>query len=70
VQIPVEVYTQLVEASRDPSRLPRRAPAGYALGNANPKIESRIHYVFAVLNFISLLPPGIALLKRRLGRPS
>ena len=34
VQIPVEVYTQLVEASRDPSRVPRRAPSGYALGNA------------------------------------
>ena len=34
VQIPVDVYTQLIDASRDPSRVPRRAPSGYALGNA------------------------------------
>jgi hypothetical protein len=36
------------------------------LGNAIPDIESRIHYVVAVVIFISLLPPGIALLKARL----
>ena len=42
--------------------------AGYALGNAIPNIESRIHYVVAVVIFISLLPPGIALLKARLRR--
>jgi membrane-associated protein len=40
--------------------------AGYLLGNAIPNIESRIHYVVAVVIFISLLPPGIALLKARL----
>src|SRR5262245_66205116 len=34
VQIPVDVYARLLEASRDPSRIPRGAPAGYALGNA------------------------------------
>ena len=44
--------------------------AGYALGSAIPNIESRIHYVVAVVIFISLLPPGIALLKRRFSRPS
>ena len=33
------------------------------LGNAIPNIESRIHYVVAVVIVISLLPPGIALLK-------
>ena len=42
--------------------------AGYMLGNAIPNIESRIHYVVAVVIFISLLPPGIALLKARLRR--
>jgi membrane-associated protein len=40
--------------------------AGYMLGSAIPNIESRIHYVVAVVIFISLLPPGIALLKARL----
>ena len=40
--------------------------AGYMLGNAIPNIEQRIHYVVAVVIFISLLPPGIALLKARL----
>jgi membrane-associated protein len=44
--------------------------AGYLLGNAIPNIESRIHYVVAVVIFISLLPPGIALLKQRLGKNS
>jgi membrane-associated protein len=39
--------------------------AGYLLGNAIPNIESRIHYVVAVVIFVSLLPPGIALLKQR-----
>ena len=42
--------------------------AGYALGSAIPNIETRIHYVVAVVIFISLLPPGIALLKARLGK--
>jgi membrane-associated protein len=39
--------------------------AGYLLGNAIPDIESRIHYVVAIVIAISLLPPGIALLRRR-----
>jgi membrane-associated protein len=42
--------------------------AGYLLGNAIPNIESRIHYVVAVVIFVSLLPPGIALLKQRLSK--
>jgi membrane-associated protein len=42
--------------------------AGYALGSAIPNIESRIHYVVAVVIFISLLPPGIAMLKARLAK--
>jgi membrane-associated protein len=42
--------------------------AGYLLRNAIPNIEERIHYVVAVVIFISLLPPGIALLKRRLAK--
>jgi len=39
--------------------------AGYALGNMVPNIEQRIHYVVAVVIAISLLPPGIAWLRRR-----
>ena len=42
--------------------------AGYGLGNAIPNIESRIHYVIAVVIFISLLPPAIAMLKARLAK--
>ncbi len=34
VQIPIEVYNQLVEASRDPTEPPRPAPASSALGRA------------------------------------
>ena len=39
--------------------------AGYALGNLVPNIEQRIHYVVAVVIAISLLPPGIAWLRRK-----
>jgi len=39
--------------------------AGYTLGNLVPNIESRIHYVIAVVIAISLLPPAIAWLRRR-----
>jgi membrane-associated protein len=39
--------------------------AGYALGNMIPNLESRIHYVVAVVIAISLLPPAIALLRNR-----
>ena len=42
--------------------------AGYVLGNAIPNIESRIHYVVAVVIALSLLPPGIAFLKARFGK--
>jgi membrane-associated protein len=38
---------------------------GYALGNIVPNIEQRIHYVVAVVIAISLLPPGIAWLRRK-----
>jgi len=39
--------------------------AGYTLGRVVPNIEKRIHYVVAIVIFVSLLPPGIAWLKRR-----
>jgi membrane-associated protein len=39
--------------------------AGYTLGNLVPNIESRIHYVVAVVIAISLLPPAIAWLRSR-----
>src|SRR5262245_43622103 len=42
--------------------------AGYLLGNAIPNIEKRIHYLVAVVIVMSLLPPGIALVKRRLAK--
>lgn len=34
VQLPLDVYTNLVQAASDPTKPPRPAPAGYALGNA------------------------------------
>ena len=39
--------------------------AGYALGNVVPDIEKRIHYVVAVVIALSLIPPGIAWLRRK-----
>ena len=39
---------------------------GYFLGQAVPNIEDNIHYVVAVVIFISLLPPGIAWLRFKL----
>ena len=42
--------------------------AGYALGNMIPNLESRIHYVVAVVIAISLLPPAIAILRSRFGK--
>jgi membrane-associated protein len=39
--------------------------AGYWLGTLVPDIESRIHYVVAVVIFLSLLPPAIAWLRRK-----
>ncbi len=39
---------------------------GYYLGRAVPDIEQNIHYVVAVVIFLSLLPPGIAWLKAQL----
>ncbi len=39
VQLPLEVYKALLEKSRDPSRLPRPAPASYALGNARVTVQ-------------------------------
>ena len=39
--------------------------AGYALGNIVPNIEQRIHYVVAVVIAVSLIPPGIAWLRRK-----
>lgn len=47
---------------------------GYYLGQAVPDLEENIHYVVAVVIFLSLLPPGIAWLRiqlrnRRLAGP-
>jgi membrane-associated protein len=39
---------------------------GYYLGQAVPNIEENIHYVIALVIFISLLPPGIAWLRVKL----
>jgi membrane-associated protein len=39
--------------------------AGYALGNLVPDIEKKIHYVVAVVIAVSLIPPGIAWLRRK-----
>jgi membrane-associated protein len=39
---------------------------GYFLGQAVPNIEENIHYVVAVVIFLSLLPPGIAWLRVKL----
>ncbi|HET9269168.1 MAG TPA: VTT domain-containing protein [Vicinamibacterales bacterium] len=39
--------------------------AGYALGNVVPDIEKRIHYVVAIVIAVSLIPPGIAWLRRK-----
>jgi len=36
---------------------------GYYLGNLIPNVEENIHYLIAVVIFISLLPPGIAWLR-------
>src|SRR5262245_32028175 len=41
VQIPVDVYNHLVEAAKDPTRAARRAPTGYALGNARVSLTVR-----------------------------
>jgi membrane-associated protein len=39
--------------------------AGYALGNLVPDIEKKIHYVVAVVIAVSLIPPGLAWLRRK-----
>lgn len=39
---------------------------GYYLGRVVPNIEKNIHYVVAVVIFLSLLPPGIAWLRIKL----
>ncbi len=41
---------------------------GYFLGQMVPDIEKNIHYVIAVVIFLSLLPPGIAWLRAQMGR--
>jgi membrane-associated protein len=40
--------------------------SGYFLGSVIPDIGSRIHYVIAVVIFLSLLPPVISVLRARL----
>jgi membrane-associated protein len=40
--------------------------AGYYLGLAVPNIEQNIHYVVAIVIFLSLLPPGIAWLRAKM----
>jgi membrane-associated protein len=41
---------------------------GYLLGSIVPDIERRIHIVVAVVIFLSLLPPGIAWLRRMIAK--
>ena len=41
---------------------------GYFLGQLVPDIERNIHYVIAVVIFLSLLPPGIAWLRAQMAR--
>lgn len=41
---------------------------GYYLGQFVPNLEQNIHYVIAVVIFLSLLPPGIAWLRMQLQR--
>jgi membrane-associated protein len=41
---------------------------GYFLGQVVPDIEENIHYVIAVVIFLSLLPPGIAWLRAQMAR--
>jgi membrane-associated protein len=41
---------------------------GYFLGQLVPDIERNIHYVIAVVIFLSLLPPGIAWFRAQTGR--
>jgi hypothetical protein len=73
VQIPLEVYTRLIETARDPSRTLRPAPAGYAFGNARVTLsvqgasgrasgEARVDLAIDVLEdqwvLVPVLPPG------------
>ena len=73
VELPLAVYNQLVETARDPARLPRGAPAGYALGSAKvtvtvagdgprPSAEVRVELGLEVLEddwvLIPVLPAG------------
>ena len=41
---------------------------GYFLGQLVPDIEENIHYVIAIVIFLSLLPPGIAWLRAQMSR--
>ncbi|MGB6430377.1 MAG: VTT domain-containing protein [Candidatus Acidiferrales bacterium] len=43
---------------------------GYFLGSVIPNISQKIHYVIAVVVFLSLLPAIIGLLRARYGKPS
>ena len=38
VQLPLEIYTNLVQQATDPTRPPRPAPAGYVLGSAGVSV--------------------------------
>ena len=72
VEIPIELYNQLVETARDPHRPPRPAPASYALGSAKvnaivadtplPSAEVRVELAVEVLEdewvLVSILPAG------------
>jgi hypothetical protein len=73
VQIPVEIYNQLVEQARSPEDPPRPVPARYALGNASiqlsvseggPRVsgEVRVELSVDVLEdgwvLVPVLPPG------------
>jgi len=73
VQIPVEVYNQLVEQARDPKQPPRPVPARYALGNASiqltvsdggPRVSGQVRVELSVdvledgWVLVPVLPPG------------
>jgi membrane-associated protein len=42
---------------------------GYFLGRAVPNIEENIHYIVAIVIFLSLLPPAVAWLRAKMKQP-
>jgi hypothetical protein len=81
VEIPIDVYNQLVEAARAPSRAPRPLPAAYALGNARVQVavagdagdsaEVRVELALDILEdewvLVPILPSGTPVESVRVG---